>query len=281
MRPAAFVVLTLLLLPVTMTKPAGAGSGGLVVLVAGDEAAPDSFSRQDRAHLPVQAEIVRQLGALGYRVVGNLADHDDLDNNGRVRIADEEWLAAARMDIHPPADILVLVRIDAEARARAYSKSIATRLAARILDVPTGEHLGDTSVEMPAPRQLPLDCAAACLVGVAREQAASLGSGFAEAVTSVIEGGDTDRDWIIGIENFAFGDVDHIAEYLAAFPGFTSMERRDIHAGNVLVSYRSSASRTVLQRNLMRMQEYLRLRGDLNLSGKGFIIRKFQPSAPP
>ncbi|MEQ9327342.1 MAG: hypothetical protein RJQ21_08595 [Rhodospirillales bacterium] len=281
MRPAAFVVLTLLLLPVTMTKPAGAGSGGLVVLVAGDEAAPDSFSRQDRAHLPVQAEIVRQLGALGYRVVGNLADHDDLDNNGRVRIADEEWLAAARMDIHPPADILVLVRIDAEARARAYSKSMATRLAARILDVPTGEHLGDTSVEMPAPRQLPLDCAAACLVGVAREQAASLGSGFAEAVTSVIEGGDTDRDWIIGIENFTFGDVDHIAEYLAAFPGFTSMERRDIHAGNVLVSYRSSASRTELQRNLMRMQEYLRLRGDLSLSGKGFVIRKLQPSAPP
>ena len=281
MRPAAFVVLTFLLLPVVMTGPAGAGSDGLVVLVAGDEAAPDCFSRQDRAHHPVQAEIIRQLGALGYRVVGSQADLDDLENKDSARITDEDWLAAARMDIHPPADILVLVRIDAEARVRAYSKSMATRLAARILDVPTGEHLGDTGVEMPAPRQLPLDCAAACLIGIAREEAASLGSGFAEAVTDVIEGGDTNRDWIIGIENFAFGDVDRIAEYLAAFPGFTSMERRDIHVGNVLVRYRSSARRAALQQNLLRMREYLRLRGDLGLSGKGFVIRKSQPSTPP
>lgn len=272
-RGLAFISIGLMLLA-AVTVPPAYSSDGPIVLIAGDDSDPASVSRQNQVHSRVASEIAARLDNMGYRIAAIRSRAPGQADNGKHRAGKTDLLAVARELIPAKADLLVLVAIRADARSRSHTRTIVTRIEARVLDVGTGNPVGDNVRAVSEPGHTAQDCSEACLLDAVREQAGRMAPGLADAVANMADGAGIDRNWSIRLQDIDGEHAERIEEYLRVFPGVQSMARQEREGTDTEYDYRSTAGRAAIRENMVRMLNYLQYGYEISLSGNGFAIRR-------
>ena len=261
------------------------------VLIMGEDADTDTVPRNSRVFRRVLDAVANQMGDEGFRVFDETAVTLDEFAQGRMRRTDAELVDIGRSIRRPPIDVVVIFRIFASAEDRSYTTVVRSRIEGRLLNVQSGERLGNFEVESPRGSwNARPDCNRECILevvgGNSRILANDLGAVLAEQLAWLIRdrdpapvttaggsgSGGLMQQYVLEFDNFTPEDVAAIEEYLVIFSGYDS--HRPIYTGARRAEfwYQSHIDSARLNRNLNRMLEVLDLRGVVQFSGNTYKV---------
>jgi len=271
----------------TYTAPAVA-AGLPNILIMGEDVDPDSVPRNSRVFKRVLSALSNQLHDEGFNVYDETAVSLDDFVQGRVRRTDAEIIDIAKSIHRPPIDVSIIFTIFASSHMRSYTTKIHARVEGRLLNVRTGQRLGNFEVELPRPLNAPHDCNRECIIKTVGKQsrilAQDLGAILTEKLIAMV--GDRDgRDFartdisLPGAYNLVFNgfnseDIDEIEEFIVAFRGYK--DHRPVRSMSRYHTYwyESDIKAARLNRNLRKMLNHLGVRGRVAFSGSTFNVDK-------
>ena len=190
------VGLLAIMLSACSSYPAAAGDKPNL-LIMGEDADQDTVPRDSRVFRRVLNGLSNQLNDVGFDVYDETAVSLDDFAQGRVRRTDAELIDIGRSISRPPIDVLVLFTIYASAQDVEYTTKVRTRIEGRLLNVRTGQRLGN--FELPSPKEwnAPPKCSRECILEVIGEDAGILandiGSVLAEKLAWMVDGDSADE----------------------------------------------------------------------------------------
>ncbi len=257
------------------------------VMIMGEDADKDSVPRTSRIFKRVIDALSNQLHDNGFDVYDEAAVIGDDEARQRSRRSDAELIDIARSATRPPIDVAVIFSIYASAQELSYTTKVRTRLSGRILNVRSGQRLGNFEVSSPREWRAPIDCPRECVLEIAGKSgsilAQDLGAVLVEKLRALwsapgAEGGEAGAGlpnaYALVFNNFSPDDMMTIEEYLVAFSGYRShrpvydSERRHEYW------YESFANGSRLIRNLRKMLDHLDMRGRVTFSGATFTVEQ-------
>ena len=202
----------------------------------------------------------------------------------------EDLVVAARRLSRPPLDIAILLQLEETTARYSYSTLVTNRLAARLIDIRSGRHLGAVQTPRPAVQRAPLDCDEACF-GVARDAAAAAQArDLARLLAMRLDKLDPQRHaralpdgaprrgslggYHLAFVGFEDIDVADIEEYLVAFRGYRLHRPLAAGAAGHAFWYETTAPRARLNRNLVKMLRHLRLEGRVDYADDSFTLTR-------
>ena len=260
------------------------------LLIMGEDADPDSVPRDSRVFRRVVNALSNQLHDEGFAVYDETAITLDNFAQGRVRRTDAELIDIGRSISQPPIDVLVLFTIYASAQDVQYTTKVRTRVEGRLLNVRTGQRLGN--FELPSPREwnAPPDCSRECILEIVGEHARILandvGSVLTEKLAWMVDGGSSGgadssnggsqlpNAYALVFDGFTPEEMMVFEEYLVIFSGYKSHRPTYSGARRQEIWYESSINDAKLNRNMQRMLQETNLRGVVTFSGNTFTVRK-------
>ena len=256
------------------------------LLIMGEDHDKDTVPRDSRVFKRVFAVIDEELNQRGFSVYDETAVTLDNFAQGRTRRTDAELIDIARSVTRPPIDVVVLFSIYASANDVGYTTKIRVRVEGRLLNVRTGQRLGNFEVEGVPEWNAPPKCNRECILeevgGKARIIGADLGAVLTEKLAWLVSptggAGDSgklmDGAYTLIFDGFTPNEVMLFEEYLVKFTGYkrhrptySGARRQDIWYESTIVSGR-------LNRNLHRMLEETGIRGTVQFSGSQFTVKK-------
>lgn len=154
----------------------------LNILIMGEDADRDTVPRGSGAFKSVFAALSDQLRDKGFNVLDETAALGGLSRGG-VQRTDAQVIDIARAVEDPPIDAAVVFSIHASAKHAFYQTRVIARIPGRLLNVKTGERLGDFQIELPkhkADRKWYAKslCRTECILEVVGKNAAILAEGL-------------------------------------------------------------------------------------------------------
>lgn len=257
------------------------------LLIMMQDADDDTVPRSSRVADRVMDALTTQLTTEGYRVFNETAVTLDDFAQDRVRRSDAELIDIARSIRRPPIDVVVLYEIFASAQKLDYTTKVRARVVGRMLDVQTGERLGN--FELDSPRgdwNVNPGCNRECMLEAIGKNTRILANDIGAVLTQQLEpqvfggsggpGGGDGRltQYVLEFDNFTPDDVLAIEEYLVIFSGYDSHRPITTSARRAEFWYQSSITTAKLNRNLNRMLSELDLRAIVRFDGNTFEISK-------
>jgi hypothetical protein len=260
------------------------------VLVVSDDADKDTVPCSSRVFERALNAITNQVREAKFKVFDETWSTMDAFVQGRCRRTDAEVIDIARSIQTPPIDVAVIFKIYANAEQLAYTTKIAVRLMGRMLDVGSGERLGNFEVKSPNRLSGPHNCPRECILEVVGDEtrilAQDLGDVLAvklRALTAKREGGvaatgagETDAGlataFVLTFDGFDPKELTEIEEYLVSFKGYEHHRTTRCSRTRCEYWYESSSDRSRLNRNLRRMLEYLGVEGRISTPDKNAYL---------
>jgi hypothetical protein len=290
MRHVRQLTLATLFLIATVTHGgASVAAESANLLILGADGDQDTVPRQGRIFKGVVDELSVALQDHGFAVYDEAAITLN-SARGRARRDDAELIDIARSVLRPPVDVAIILSIYASAKPLRYTTKVDSQIAARLLNVMTGQHLGSFRVMSPRSLRAPVNCARGCLAEVVerdtRRLSRELGRQLTQRLTSMLSArtvpfgspGDVysgmPAAYTLVFDGFSAEEVFEIEEYLVVFSGYR--HHRPISTGPRRHEYwyETGSARGRLNRNLNKMLDYLGMPGQVDLSGNVFSVTK-------
>ncbi len=134
------------------------------LIIMGEDADPDAVPRDSRIFGRVLDALSNELSDEGFDVYDETAVTLDDFVQGRIFRTDDEIIDIARSINRPPIDVAVIFTIFASRNSVGYTTKITSRIEGRLLNVRSGQRLGNFEVDFPATRNAPPDCNRDCLL---------------------------------------------------------------------------------------------------------------------
>lgn len=266
------------------------------ILIMGEDADSDTVARDSQVFTRVLNALSNQLHDVGFDVFDETAVTFENFTQGRVRRSDAELIDIAKSIRRPPIDVVVLFSIYSTAYKNAYTTKAQARIQGRMLNVQTGQRLGNVELDYPGGWNAPAQCNRDCLlrtignnsrviandVGVILAEKLSWMVSRAEKRVDLEEKGKTGAaDNMPGImaynlifDDFTQQEVMEFEEYLMIFSGYES--HRITYAGATRTEYwyKSNISNAMLSRNLNKILETSNISGLIQVSGNTYTVKK-------
>lgn len=256
------------------------------ILIMGEDADKDTVPRNSRVFNRVVNSISNQLHDIGFDVFDESAVTLGKFKQGRVRRTDAELFDIARSIQRPPIDVVVVFKIYASAKATEYNTKIKTRVEGRMLNVGTGQRLGN--FEMQSPQEWlanEAECNRECILETVGDYSSQLandvGAVLAEKLRWMVEGegaGSSESQlpnaYSLTFDGFTPEEVLEIEEYLVIYSGYQSYRPTYSSGRRAEYWYQSTITPAKLTRNLKKTLTALDLRGVVQASGNTFSIKK-------
>lgn len=263
------------------------------LLIMGEDFDKDTVPRDSRVFKRVFSVIDEELNQRGFAVYDETAITLDNFAQGRTRRPDAELIDIARSVTRPPIDVAVLFSIYASAKDVGYTTKIRVRVEGRLLNVRTGQRLGNFEVEGVPEWTAPPKCNRECILeevgGKARIIGADLGAVLTEKLAWLVSptggAGDSgqpmDGAYTLIFDGFTPDEVMLFEEYLVKFTGYK--RHRPTYSGSRRqeIWYESTIVAVRLNRNLHRMLEESGIRGTVQFSGSQYTVKKIALRGKP
>lgn len=268
------------------------------ILIMGEDADEDTIERNSQVFQRVLNALSNQLHDVGFDVFDETAVTLESFVQGRVRRTDAELIDIAKSIRRPPIDVVVLFSIYSTAYQHSYTTKVKTRIEGRLLNVQTGQRLGNVELDYPegwnAPQQCNRDCLLRSIGDHSKIIANDVGSMLAEKLSWMVNRSNpsasnasknntsqTKASENIGImayqlifDDFTQPEVMEFEEYLVIFSGYESHRITYGGATRTEYWYKSNISNAKLSRNLNKLLETLNVSGLVQISGNTYTIKK-------
>ncbi|MBF0249839.1 MAG: hypothetical protein HQL35_04320 [Alphaproteobacteria bacterium] len=259
------------------------------VMIMGEDSDADTVPRNSRVFKRVLNALSEELNNDGFNVYDETAVSLDDFAQGRVRRTDAEIIDIARSVKRPPIDVATIFSIYASASKMSYTTKIRTRVEGRLLNVKTGQHLGNFEVELPQPDNAPADCNRECVLETvgknAKILAQDLGAVLTTKLAHIVDGGssvpasssagsDLPTAYSLVFNGFNTDEINRIEEYMVAFSGYKHHRPTSSSMRHNEYWYETQSESGRLNRNFRRMLEHLGVEGRVAFSGSQFQIEK-------
>ena len=145
------------------------------ILVMGEDADKDTVPRNSRVFKRVLDALAEEMLTEGFRVYDEVAVSLGDFAQGRTRRTDAEIIDVSRKIKRPPIDVAVMFAIYANAKKLSYTTEIRTRITGRLLNVRSGERLGNFEVKLEPAETAPVDCNRECILETVGKHGKELG----------------------------------------------------------------------------------------------------------
>jgi hypothetical protein len=283
------------------------------MLIMGEDADPDTVPRNSRVFRRVLDALGQIMNQRGVDVFDETATTMDTSEQGRMRRPDSELIAVARNNVTMNGRPLTIRTVTTfqmyiSLEELPHTAMIRTRVAGRMLDVPSGRLVGTYELTDPSERiAISLNCAHSreCLLEKVGDNAREIASGVADELARLLQadrlpaaanagrgehnigsdgggqpGGSPNNTagteiYNLKMENFTDEEFDRLAQYLTeVFPGYVNLNSDKTTGTTRYVTYWSSLSSTQLSRDLTRALGELNWPGRVSNSGNSFTIQK-------
>ncbi|MDZ7792062.1 MAG: hypothetical protein U5L08_16485 [Xanthomonadales bacterium] len=277
------IPLLALFLSACANQPAIASSDPNLLIMSEDED-KDSVPRKSRPFVAVMNALSEQLIQAGFGVYDETAVTLDDFAQGRRNRSDAELIDIARSIDQPPIDVIVIFRMFASANDVQYTTKIRTRIEGRLLNVRTGQRLGNFTLPSPPEWNAPPNCSRECILNEFADRAPiianDVGAVLSEKLAWLVDGGGqapgggTKRAYSLVFDGFTPEEMMTFEEYLVIFSGYRDHRLTYSGARRQELWYESQIESARLNRNLQRMLQETGLRGLVSFSGTKFTVRK-------
>ena len=291
MRYVRLLTLTTLFLIAPLTHGGTTvAAEGPNILIIGADGIGDTVPRHGRVFKGVVDELSAVLQDSGFAVYDEAAITLGKPAQGRARYNEAELIDIARSALRPPVDVAIIFSIYTRAKQLAYTAKIGSQITARLLNVMTGQHLGSFQVMSPRSLRAPVDCEHDCLLEVierdARRLSRELGRQLVQRLASMLSAktgpygspGDVysgmPAAYTLVFEGYSTAEVFEIEEYLVVFSGYQDHRPISVEQQRHKYWYETGSARGRLNRNLSKMLDYLKMPGQVDLSGNVFTVTK-------
>ena len=285
-----FLIATFLTSCANVTVPAQAAEVPNI-LVMGEDADKDSVPCTSRVFKRVRSALVNQLHDEGFNVYDEAAVTLENFAQGRCRRTDAEVIDIAKKIKSPPIDVVAIFSIYGSKEQLSYTTNLKTRVAGRLLNVKSGQRLGNFEVDSPKEWVAPVDCPRDCLLEEIGKHAKilsnDLGAALGIKLQSVIKKGNVSAEagkasqanglagaYTLVFDGFKPPEISSIEEYLVAFGGYK--HHRPITCGQRYCEfwYETGSDVSRLNRNFRMMIERLDVNALVSFSGSTFTVKK-------
>ncbi len=271
------------------------------ILIMGEDADKGTIARDSQVFRRVLNALSNQLHDVGFDVFDETAVTLENFVQGRVRRTDAELIDIAKSIRRPPIDVVVLFSIYSSTYQHSYTKKVKARIEGRLLNVQTGQRLGNVELDYPegwnAPKQCHRDCLLRSIGDHSKIIANDVGSMLAEKLSWMVNQSDSSvsqdviasqgavtspgADTSHGItayqlifDDFTQPEVMEFEEYLVIFSGYQSHRITYGGATRTEYWYKSNIGNAKLSRNLNKLLETLNISGLVQISGNTYTIKK-------
>ena len=271
---------------IAIAAPAMAGDNPNL-LVMGEDADTDTVPRNSRVFKRVLDALNEEMNNFGFNMFDETAVTLGDFAQGRTRRTDGEIIDVARSIRRPPIDVAVMFQIYASAKQLDYTTKVKVRISGRMINVKTGQRLGNFEVKTPQDLTAEPKCNRECILETVGDNskmiAADLGAVLAEKLDWMVSGGSTEGGsggsqlpmaFNLIFEGFTPEDMMSIEEYLVIFSGYTS--HRPVYSSHRRseIWYESTIGSAKLNRNLKKMLGELELSGMVQFAGNTYNVKK-------
>ncbi|MDY6920328.1 MAG: hypothetical protein SV765_08950 [Pseudomonadota bacterium] len=259
------------------------------LLVMGEDADKDTVPRNSRVFKRVLDQLNEEMHNAGFNMYDETAVTLNDFAQGRSRRTDAEIIDIARSVRRPPIDVAVIFQIYASAKPLDHTTKVKARVNGRLLNVKTGQRLGNFEVNTPREWSAEHNCNRECILETVGEYskiiAADLGAVLSEKLAWMVEGNSGDGTPTSGgsqlpmafnliFDGFTPEDMMSIEEYLVIFSGYKS--HRPVYSSDRRseIWYESTIGSAKMNRNLRKMLKELDLRGMVQFSGNTYTVKK-------
>ena len=199
------------------------------ILIMGEDSDPDAVPRNNRIFKRVLNAVSNQLSVEGFNVYDETAVTRDDFVQGRSRRTDAELIDIARSIKRPPIDVGVIFSIYGSHKKLPYTAKIKTRIEGRLLNVKTGQRLGNFEVDMLEGENVPRNCNRDCLLEEIGKQSKELALDLGAVLGTKLahfgrkggySSGNVPTGYSLVFSGFKVHEINAIEEYLTAFSGY-------------------------------------------------------------
>ena len=261
------------------------------ILIMGEDVDTDTIPRNNRIFKRVVNAISEQVNQEGFDVFDETAITLDDFKQHRTRRSDAELVDIARSVKRPPIDVIVVFAIYTNVKTLDYTTKVGARIEGRLLNVRTGQRLGNFEVETPNSVSVPTDCNRECLLESVGKHtktlSADLGAVLTTKLAHLVDNNQSDfydtattssgglpNAYILRFENFSNDEILEIEEYLTVFKGYKKHRPTNTSLRLYEIWYETSSASARLNRNLVKMLNHIGLKGRIVFSGNTFTIEK-------
>ena len=301
----SFVIIALIVLSVGCAETSRINSG-VNILIMGEDADPSTVARNNRVFKRVLSALSNELNDEGFSVYDESAITTDLSSQERTRRDDDEIIDVARSVKHPPIDIAVIFAIYTDTDKTAYSQKIYARIEGRLINVPTGQRLGNFEVEIPGPVNARLDCQGDCILekvgenarGLAQDLGAILTTKLAHLTQRKLVASPSARSavsaysptspttplsstnrvlpsaYVLIFNGFTPSEITQIENNIVEFNGYSHHRPITSSLRQIEYWYETESGSAKINRSLREMLKRLGVKGRLTFSGQRFLLQK-------
>ncbi len=283
----------------SLPSPAVSQSPSVNVLVMGEDKDPGTVLRGNEIFNRVLSSIENQLNTHGFNYYDEealkLRDGHVYQKLDRARRSDSELIETARLFTRPPIDVIAIFQIFTSSRPNVARTAtlIDMRLSGRLLNVQSGQGLGNFEVESPRNWLAPLDCNDNCMMEVTgshgRILGMDLGSVLADLLQSAMIQGSTPSDvdhraslrrqYELIFENFSDSDIINVENYLKSFTGYESHRPIEQLASRIVFWYEGTTAPARVRNNMDRILLELDIRARVTIEGNRYTVARL-PTRP-
>ena len=258
------------------------------LLIFNEDSDKDTVPRNNRVSKRVLASITSQLSDQGFDVFDETAVTLDGFTQGRSRRTDAELIDIARTVQRPPIDVAVIYTIYASAKVLPHTTKIKTRIEGRMLNVKTGQRLGNFEVKSPK-EWIATDakCNRECILESIGDAGKILGDDLGAVLYDKLAWMvDPDNDGVgtgdSGLPNaytlifqgFTPDEVLEVEEFMLQFTGYKT--HRPVYTSKRRAEfwYETSLASARMNRNMRKMLEHLDMNARVQFSGNTFTVQR-------
>ena len=256
------------------------------ILILGDDSDRDSIARNSRVFKRVVRSISNEISGEGFDVFDETAITLDGFTQGRTRRTDAELIDISRSIQRPPIDVSIIFTIYTRKKSLSYTVKVNSRVEGRLLNVRTGQRLGNFEVESPRSKNVPKGCDRQCLLEVvgsqAKELSEELGAVLTQKLAHIVDtgpsaaGGNLPSAYTLVFAGFKMREVDEIEEYLTSFRGYKSHRPIGLTSRKAEYWYKTSSDSARLNRNIRKMVGHLGFEARITFNGDEIKVHKIK-----
>lgn len=256
------------------------------LLLMGEDADSDTIPRHSQVFTRVLNSLSEQMHNAGFDVYDETAVTLDNFAQGRSRRSDAEMIDIARSVKRPPIDVVVFFSIYASANQKSYTTKVKARVSGRMLNVKTGQRLGNIELDYPGGWNAPVDCNRNCIIDSVGQHskiiANDIGAVLAKKLGWMVGdsvGGHVNDDtgisaYTLIFDGFTASEMHAMEEYLVVFSGYKSHRVITSTMTRFEYWYQADIKSAKLLRNLNKLLKHVDIEGMVRSSGNTYTVKK-------
>jgi len=277
------------LLTVVMVSTASAADRPNL-LIMGEDYDPDTVPRNSVVFTRVLNTLSNHMHDAGYDVFDETAVTLENFAQDRVRRSDAELIDIAKSVRRPPIDVAVMFSIYAIANEKSYTTKVTSRVQGRLINVQTGQRLGNFELDYPGGWNAPVDCNRDCILASVGKNtkiiASDVGAVLADKLNWMVNRTEIDNKsgvmaYNLIFDGFTKDEVLAMEEYLVVFSGYENHRVNYSGATRTEYWYKSDIGTAKLDRNLHKMLDRLNVDSIVQGTGNTYTVKKVTMRSKP